>query len=198
MTSEPESDRLKRLPREPDIYDVAELPESEKGGQCPMYVGEEPERCTGTVEFVAVYENNLNADDDRRGNYRCCANCKPRVTADDGLRADGSGEPSVEELVERELRQVQGVAKKIGEDPDDLSGAMIVVANDEGIETYPYVAADEDPREMSLWMLGAFMAHVADSASGASGRQMRPIEAAQHAAQLINDPEPDHRGDQDD
>lgn len=133
----------------------------------------------------------------RRGDRHWLEDEDYETVAQKRMMADGSGDPDVEEFVERELRRVQGVARNIADDADDLSGAMIVVADGEGVETYPYVAADEDPREMSLWMLGAFMAHVADAASSASGRRMRPIEAAQHAARLINDPEPDHRGGRD-
>lgn len=95
------------------------------------------------------------------------------------------------------LAHLQDVAADIAEDGSDLEAAMIVTLDLQGVETHPYVTPRADAREHSLWMLGAFMAHIADAASNASGTPMTPLEAARHAAQLMENPEPDWRGDRD-
>lgn len=80
---------MREVEREPRIFDVVELPETEKGAACPMYIGDRPRRCNNPVEHVFVYEATIDREDDRRKNCLCCAECKPAITADDGLRADG-------------------------------------------------------------------------------------------------------------
>lgn len=111
-----------------------------------------------------------------------------------GPRTAGE-QPSVEDLAERNRRQFEAAARMIAMgDNDKLRGAMLVVADEDGIQTHPFVAADEDARQMSLWLLGAVMSHVADSATQSSGKPMHPLEAAEWAARLMNDHEPDERG----
>lgn len=93
-----------------------------------------------------------------------------------------------EQLAAQEKRRLEAAARMLAMgDNDDLQGAMLIIADGEGVQTIPYVSADQDPREMSLWMLGAFMAHIADSAPG----EMGLMEVADHAASLLNDPRPD-------
>lgn len=66
---------------------------------------------------------------------------------------------------------------------DDLQGAMLIVADDSGIQTIPYVSPDQDPREMSLWMLGAFLMHMDASTPPSIG----PMAIADHAVALTKD-----------
>lgn len=112
-----------------------------------------------------------------------------------GAPGQDPGEPPVEDLAAQELHRIQATARMLllG-DTEPLRGAMLIVATESGVHTTPYVDPEEDPREMSLWMLGAFMAHIADSAPG----EMHPMEAAQHAAMLMNDHTPDDREGEED
>lgn len=73
----------RRAEREPTIYDVVELPESEKGDTCPMMVGERDdiEICGNPAECLFVYEASVKPGDDRRKNCLVCEDCKPGVTA---------------------------------------------------------------------------------------------------------------------
>lgn len=97
-----------------------------------------------------------------------------------------------EQLAAQEKQRLKAAARMLamGEN-DDLRGAMLIVADSDGVQTIPYVSPNNDPREMSLWMLGAFMAHIADAAP----HQMRLMEVAGHAVSLLNDPQPDERGE---
>lgn len=97
---------------------------------------------------------------------------------------------SGEKLVREEYRRLQGGCQMILQsDQSAIRGAMLVVADDSGVQTIPYVGPEDDPREMSLWLLAAFMEHIADSASRASGQEMTRMEVAEHADQLFNDSE---------
>lgn len=83
--------------REPDIFDIVELPESEKGAACPMLTGEEARRCNDPVEFVFVQDANADPDDDRRQNTLSCADCKPEPK----LATDGGTDSTVTERPSR-------------------------------------------------------------------------------------------------
>lgn len=54
-------------------------------------------------------------------------------------------------------------------DPDEVHGAMVVLYGTDGADTLPTVAEDIDPRFASLWMLGAHIHHIAESAQAAGG-----------------------------
>lgn len=65
----------------PDILDVAELPESEKGAECRMVVGEDEHMfCGNPVEYVFVYDGVVDDGGQILKNARCCADCRPGVT----------------------------------------------------------------------------------------------------------------------
>lgn len=94
---------------------------------------------------------------------------------------------TIGEMAEISLENIQYEADRILAEADELQGVMIITADEKGVGTVGHVHPDCDSRLMSLWMLGAMMSHVADSAEA----DMHPFEAAQWAVEVMNDYDPD-------
>jgi hypothetical protein len=77
----------------PEIYDVVELPEEEKGGKCTLW-GDDTEEyipCGNEIEYVFVHAATNRDDDgnDQRRNCLACERCVNIVAPEPNLVADG-------------------------------------------------------------------------------------------------------------
>ena len=75
-----------------------------------------------------------------------------------------------EHLLDTHAGHLEAYAEVLDDvDSDDIHGAMLVMYGNEDVDTFPTVSPDVDPRFASLWMLGAHIHHVANSAQDAGG-----------------------------
>lgn len=104
----------------------------------------------------------------------------------DGRNGD---EPTAEDLTTRSFENLQAACREVAADDfGDLRGAVLVAADDTGISLVPHVHHDCDPQEVSLWLLGAMLAHLEDSAPDGGAH---PLAIADHALSLMDDYEDD-------
>jgi len=80
----------------PEIFDVVELPEEEKGGKCTLW-GDDTEEyipCGNEVEYVFVHAatNRDHDGNDERRNCLACERCVNIVAPEPKLVADGGTE----------------------------------------------------------------------------------------------------------
>lgn len=72
--------------------------------------------------------------------------------------------------LETHADHVQAYAEILADaDPDDVHGLMLVYYTDDGCDTLPSVHEDIDSRFASLWMLGSFIHHIAQTAQQSGG-----------------------------
>ncbi|UHQ96422.1 hypothetical protein [Natrinema halophilum] len=94
---------------------------------------------------------------------------KDDLVADGGFPEDHPLAPFADNL-ETHADHLDAYSQVLAEaDPDDIHGVMLVMYSSDGVDTFPTVSEDVDARPASLWMLGAFIHHVASSAQRAGG-----------------------------
>lgn len=84
-----------------------------------------------------------------------------------------------------QCKRIETEAKQLTD--DSVTGAVLIIARQHGIDTFPYTPPDFDSRQTSLWLLAALMKQIAVSTEEATGDNVHPLSVAEEAFKLMAD-----------
>lgn len=84
----------------------------------------------------------------------------------------------------RSLQLLQSAAENAVD--NGMAGVMVIATDGNETISFPEVASDVDPRIVSLWMLGAHLEHMEESANAAGG-DLTKQQAARDAIAILDE-----------